>query len=115
MSTYLIAFIVSEMELSDVLTVNNIDYRVLARPQAIITDQTEQYALELGSKVLKQIGDFVNLDYSLTKMDQVAIPDSYLSASTTENWGIVTYRYLLLPFLFFLFCYFLFLLLFYSL
>ncbi|KAF2892511.1 hypothetical protein ILUMI_13663 [Ignelater luminosus] len=91
MSTYQIAFIVSEMKLSNILTVNSINHQVLARPQAI-KHRTEQYALETGSKILKEIENFVNVSYSLTKMDQAAIPDDYFSAGSMENWGLVTYK-----------------------
>lgn len=86
MSTYLLAFIVSEFSSVQLET-----YGVYAKSQEIDAGKA-QYALETGKKVLQGIAGFVGVPYSLEKMDQAAIPDDYFAAGAMENWGLVTYR-----------------------
>lgn len=87
MSTYLLAFIVSQFDHTQTLE----RHTVYARPQEI-AQGTAQFALETGEKALKAMEDFVNVKYSLEKMDQAAIPNNYFAAGAMENWGLVTYR-----------------------
>lgn len=87
MSTYLLAFIVSQFDHTETLERNT----VYARPHEI-DEGKGQYALEIGEKVLKGIEEFLSVDYSLEKMDQAAIPNNYFAAGAMENWGLVTYR-----------------------
>lgn len=67
----MIAFIVSNFEYVE-SNVDNLRHRVYANPTV---SKTGQYALESGRKILKAIGDYVGVPYSLAKMDQAAIPD----------------------------------------
>ncbi|CRK87601.1 CLUMA_CG001397, isoform A [Clunio marinus] len=92
--TYLIAFIVAKFESvsnDDVNTIQN----VFARPESIDNNEAD-FALEVGTKVLEKFKEHFEVDYSLPKLDQVALPD--LNGGAMENWGLVTYReeYLLL-------------------
>lgn len=87
MSTYLLAFIVSQFNHTEALERQT----VYARPQEI-AEGKGQYALETGEKVLKGIEEFLSVNYSLEKMDQAAIPNNYFAAGAMENWGLVTYR-----------------------
>lgn len=82
MSTYLVAFIVSEFESREQDTL-----AVWARPSVI--EQTN-YALKIGTAGLKLLSDKFSQDYQLPKMDMVAVPD--FAAGAMENWGLVTYR-----------------------
>lgn len=84
MSTYLVAFVVSDFA-SLVDQKNN--FTVWARPNAI--DQA-QYALEIGPRSLEILSDLFDEDYHLEKMDMVAVPD--FAAGAMENWGLITYR-----------------------
>ncbi|CAL7935733.1 unnamed protein product [Xylocopa violacea] len=82
MSTYLVAFIISDFRS---IKVDN--FKVWARPNAI--DQTH-YALSIGTQGLKYLSKRFKQDYQISKMDMVAVPD--FSAGAMENWGLVTYR-----------------------
>ncbi|KAG7171432.1 Aminopeptidase N-like 3, partial [Homarus americanus] len=85
MSTYLIAFIVSDF-VNKTVDVNGTQFSVWARPAAI--DQTD-YSLALGPRVLTFFEDYFNISYPLPKQDMAAIPD--FSAAAMENWGLIIY------------------------
>lgn len=87
MSSYLLAFIVSEFSSTDQLGI----HRVFARPQEINAGKG-QYALETGQAALNVIADYVRIPYALEKIDQAAIPDDYFHFGAMENWGLITYR-----------------------
>lgn len=87
MSTYLAAFVVSDFDF-----VENGSQKVYARPEAV-KDGLADYGLKAGVELLKIIEDFVQVNYSLQKMDQISFPDEYFAAGAMENWGLVTYRY----------------------
>lgn len=91
MSTYLIAFIVSTLDHTEKLERNT----VYARPEEI-KQGNGQYALEIGEEVLKSIEEFLSVNYSLNKMDQAAIPNDYFASGAMENWGLVTYRFVII-------------------
>ena len=65
MSTYLVAFVVSdfEFELSPP-TGNNVEFRIWSRQNAL--DQVE-YAKSIGAKMLKYFEDYFNVPYPLPK------------------------------------------------
>ncbi|KAE9581094.1 Aminopeptidase 2 [Colletotrichum fructicola] len=87
MSTYLVAFIVGELNY-----IENNDFRVPLRVYAPPSEDIERgrYALEIGVKALEFYEKAFGLPYPLPKLDQVAIPD--FAAGAMENWGLVTYR-----------------------
>ncbi|KAL6443889.1 hypothetical protein ACFW04_001722 [Cataglyphis niger] len=87
MSTYLVAFVISEFKNSTSNFFGINDFNVWSRPSVI--DQTN-YALEIGTTALKLLGSIFEQEYQLPKMDMVAIPD--FAAGAMENWGLVTYR-----------------------
>lgn len=86
MSTYLVAFIVSDFDVSP--TLNNF-HRTFTRPSKI---ETSDMALKDGEKILDEIGKYLGRDYKIDmfKMDQIGIPQ--FAAGAMENWGLVTYR-----------------------
>ncbi|XP_069819057.1 leucyl-cystinyl aminopeptidase isoform X2 [Dendropsophus ebraccatus] len=86
MSTYLVAFIVSEMK-SVVADVNGTLVSVYAIPQKI--DQAE-YALNASIVLLDFFSEYFRIKYPLAKLDLVAIPD--IQAGAMENWGLLTFR-----------------------
>lgn len=73
MSTYLVAFIVSEFQIR---TNSYGNFSVIARPDAY--DQTS-YAHEVGPKLLSQLETYLDFPYSdmtaMTKMEMAALPD----------------------------------------
>lgn len=86
MSTYLVAFIISDFIQKNVTT-NNFTYRIYARPSAI--DKID-LALNDSAKLLNNLSAYFEIPFSLPKMDQIAIPDFHSGAM--ENWGLITYR-----------------------
>jgi len=114
MSTYLVAFLVSDFG----VTVDSINKNYKIWHQVCVTwvehIQNEPYlnnlnlftkkskkgqarlAAENGAKILEFYEKFFDVKYPLPKMDMAAIPD--FSAGAMENWGLITYRETLLLF-----------------
>lgn len=88
MSTYLLAFIVSEFTVRESADKK---FAVLARPEAYA--QTE-YALRIGQDLLAKLDAWTAYGYfsvpGVDKMHLAALPD--FSAGAMENWGLLTYR-----------------------
>lgn len=90
MSTYLVAFIVSKFEnkfngFSGIE--DNVKLAIWSRPDHV--DITE-YAYNTSKMMVTFIEQFLNVQYSLPKIDMFAIPD--YGSGATEHWGIITYR-----------------------
>ncbi|XP_031788192.1 aminopeptidase Ey isoform X1 [Nasonia vitripennis] len=84
MSTYLVAFIVSDFES---LHSSQGNVSVWARKEAV---QQSDYSLKIGPEILKYFEDYFQIKFPLPKIDMVALPD--FSAGAMENWGLITYR-----------------------
>ncbi|XP_029108929.1 endoplasmic reticulum aminopeptidase 1-like [Scleropages formosus] len=87
MSTYLVAFIVSDFLSVSSTTQHGVKISVYAAPEKI--DQTE-FALKAAVKLLDFYDDYFGIPYSLPKQDLAAIPD--FQSGAMENWGLTTYR-----------------------
>ncbi|KAH8273103.1 hypothetical protein KR018_001059 [Drosophila ironensis] len=88
MSTYLVAFVVSNFASKNTTVPDtSIDLRVFAPPAQV---EKAQYAMEVGANVTAYYIDYFNTSYPLPKLDLVAIPDFVSGAM--ENWGLVTFR-----------------------
>ncbi|XP_075214474.1 endoplasmic reticulum aminopeptidase 1-like isoform X2 [Lycorma delicatula] len=88
MSTYLVAFMISEMEHKDTDKADgNVKFRIWARKDAI--DQVE-FVKKLGPKILSFYEKYFDIKFPLPKQDLVALPD--LIHGAMENWGLVTFR-----------------------
>lgn len=85
MSTYLIAFIVSEFSIRENLQKT---FNVYARPKAFA--QTE-YSFDVGQKLLSKFDELFDYKYAsvpqMTKMSMAALPD--FDAGAMENWGMI--------------------------
>lgn len=91
MSTYLVAFLVSEFEAGAQSINGTQEFGVYTRPEA--KNQTE-FAFEFGKKIVDALGTYLGIDYystnSYLRLDHVALPD--FRAGAMENWGLIKYR-----------------------
>ncbi|KAK4230468.1 putative mitochondrial aminopeptidase 2 precursor [Podospora fimiseda] len=87
MSTYLVAFVVGELNY-----IETKDFRVPVRVYAPPGQNIEhgRFSLNLAAKTLEFYEKVFGIDFPLPKMDQIAIPD--FAQGAMENWGLVTYR-----------------------
>lgn len=95
MSTYLLAFIVADYKRIESGTNVNRPFHIYARGNV---GDTGKYSLEVGEKLLTLMELYTQYNYytmaSHMEMKQAAIPD--FSAGAMENWGLLTYRYVIL-------------------
>ncbi|XP_041081686.1 aminopeptidase Ey-like [Polyodon spathula] len=88
MSTYLLAFIVSDFKFIKSMS-DNVLIRIWARQKAI-NERQGDYAMNVTGPILKYFESYYNTTYPLPKSDQIALPD--FNAGAMENWGLITYR-----------------------
>jgi aminopeptidase N len=88
-STYLVAFVIGELEKISDYTDDGVELNFWARP-----GKAEQcrFALEVTKKVLKFYDEYFGRSYGsvMGVLNQLAIPD--FSFGAMENWGCITYR-----------------------
>lgn len=90
MASYLLAFIVSDLEYisnADSKLETDTLHRIWVRPDSLTK---AHYALDNSVKVLKSLEDYVGLKFELSKVDSAGVPNK---GGAMENWGMVTYRY----------------------
>ncbi|KFY29483.1 hypothetical protein V493_02344 [Pseudogymnoascus sp. VKM F-4281 (FW-2241)] len=87
MSTYLLAFIVGELNYIETDKFR-LPVRVYAPPNQDI--EHGRFSLELAARTLEFYEKTFDSEFPLPKMDMVAIPD--FAAGAMENWGLITYR-----------------------
>ncbi|XP_062874242.1 endoplasmic reticulum aminopeptidase 1b [Trichomycterus rosablanca] len=87
MSTYLVAFIVSDFLSISKNTEHGVKITVYSIPEKI--NQAE-FALEAAVRLLDFYDDYFDIPYPLPKQDLAAIPD--FQSGAMENWGLTTYR-----------------------
>jgi len=87
MATYLAAFVVGPLEVTDPVDVDGVPLRIVHVPgKKHLTD----FALEVGAFSLRFFGEYYGIPYPERKMDLVAIPD--FAHGAMENVGCVTFR-----------------------
>lgn len=87
MSTYLLAFIVGELEFVEGKTKEGIPVRCYTTPGK---KSQATFSLKVAVESLSFFGEYFDMPYPLPKLDMLAIPD--FSAGAMENFGAVTYR-----------------------
>ncbi|KAJ2304909.1 hypothetical protein IWW54_005250, partial [Coemansia sp. RSA 2705] len=92
MSTYLLAFVVGELDFIEARTSGKHNGRQI--PCRVYTTPGKsaqgRFALDVAVQVLEYFADVFGIAYALPKLDQIAIGD--FEAGAMENWGLVTYR-----------------------
>lgn len=87
MSSYLLAWVVGELEYIETVTNNGTRVRVYTTPGK---SEDGRFALDTAKRILEFYNEYFGIPYPLPKLDLVAVPD--FSAGAMENWGLVTYR-----------------------
>ena len=108
MSTYLVAFVVSDftyregkkivlitsktcvyvnVEFPGAETSNGVAFKIWSREEA---ESQTGFAADKGPLILEKYEDYFLIDFPLPKQDMIAIPD--FSSGAMENWGLITYR-----------------------
>jgi len=87
MSTYLVAWVVGPLELTEAVDVDGVPLRVAHVPgKGHLVD----FAIEAGAFSLRFFTDYYGIPYPEKKVDFVALPD--FAAGAMENLGLITYR-----------------------
>ncbi|NXN79471.1 AMPE aminopeptidase, partial [Bombycilla garrulus] len=87
MSTYLVCFAVHQFAWVERTSASGKPLRVYAQPQQI---NTAEYAANVTKLAFDFFEQYFNVNYSLPKLDKIAIPD--FGTGAMENWGLITYR-----------------------
>ncbi len=87
MSTYLVAFIVGDLEYIEKKTKEGVLVRVFTTPGK---KHQAEFALDCAVKSLSFFSRYFDIPYPLPVLDMVAIPD--FASGAMENWGLITYR-----------------------
>ena len=87
MSTYLVAFVVGELEATDAVLVGRTPVRVWCVPGK---RHLAAFGHEIGVASLRFFEDYYGLPYPSDKLDLLAIPD--FAAGAMENLGAITFR-----------------------
>jgi len=87
MSSYLVAFVVGELEVTEPVDVEGIPLRLVHVPgKAHLT----QFGLDVGAHGLRWFQQYYGIPYPGEKVDLVALPD--FAAGAMENLGCITFR-----------------------
>jgi puromycin-sensitive aminopeptidase len=87
MSTYLVAFVVGRLEITEPVDVDGVPLRVVHLPGK---GHLARFALEAGEFSLRFFTDYYGIPYPDRKVDFVALPD--FAQGAMENTGLITYR-----------------------
>lgn len=88
MSTYLLAFVVGNLQSVSTKTDNGTIINVWSSHDHNKNDL--KFALDVAKRSTEFFNDYFQVPYPLPKCDHVALPD--FSSGAMENWGLITYR-----------------------
>lgn len=88
MSTYLLAFVVGELQSKSAKTKDGVEVNVWATPAQPASSL--DFPLDIAVRSIEYYNDYFGTAYPLPKSDHIALPD--FSSGAMENWGLITYR-----------------------
>lgn len=88
MSSYLLAFVVGDMQSKSAKTNRGTEVRVWSTKAHPI--ESLDFGLDVAVRSIEFFEDYFGVPYPLAKADHVALPD--FSSGAMENWGLITYR-----------------------
>ncbi|KAF7480957.1 glutamyl aminopeptidase [Marmota monax] len=87
MSTYLVCFAVHQFASITKMSESGKPLTIYVQPEQ---KHTAEYAANITKIIFDYFEDYFAINYSLPKLDKIAIPD--FGTGAMENWGLVTYR-----------------------
>ncbi|CAK6432894.1 unnamed protein product [Pipistrellus nathusii] len=87
MSTYLVCFAVHQFHPITRISKRGVPLTVYVQPEQ---KHTGEYAANITQIVFDYYEEYFGMNYSLPKLDKIAIPD--FGTGAMENWGLITYR-----------------------
>lgn len=88
MSTYLLAFVVGELQRTTGTTKSGVEVNIYATTAQPIASFA--FPLDIAIRSIEFYDDYFGTAYPLPKSDHIALPD--FSSGAMENWGLITYR-----------------------
>lgn len=88
MSSYLLAFVIGNLQKATGKTTSGVDVTVYATPNQPV--KSLAFALKHSIQTIEFFENYFGVPYPLPKSDAVALPD--FSNGAMENWGLITYR-----------------------
>lgn len=88
MSSYLLAFVVGELQKKTATTKGDVEVNVWATHAQPAT--ALDFPLDIAVRSIEFYDEYFGTPYPLPKADHVALPD--FSSGAMENWGLITYR-----------------------
>uniref|UniRef100_A0A5F8AG53 Aminopeptidase n=1 Tax=Macaca mulatta TaxID=9544 RepID=A0A5F8AG53_MACMU len=87
MSTYLVCFAVHQFHSVKRISNSGKPLTIYVQPEQ---KHTAEYAANITKSVFDYFEEYFAMNYSLPKLDKIAIPD--FGTGAMENWGLITYR-----------------------
>ncbi len=87
MSTYLLAFVVGEMDFKETKSNTGVTIRAYSTPANV--DYLD-FALDVARRCIEFYDSYFAIPYPLNKCDLIALPD--FASGAMENWGCITFR-----------------------
>ncbi|MCL2451900.1 M1 family metallopeptidase [Candidatus Saccharibacteria bacterium] len=88
MSTYLLAFVIGDMQRLSAKTKRGVEVNIFATPAQ--KPENLKFAANVATRCIDFYEEYFGARYPLPKSDHVALPD--FSSGAMENWGLITYR-----------------------